>query len=293
MTTLRPNRVDLHCHTSRSDGVHAPLELYEQMRAYGMRLVAISDHDTLAGYRALRSAGLGARPSPAGPQLVPAVEINSVADAFPDLWEGELHILGYGVDPDDPGFEATLERLREGRRARLGELLDRLRRLDMPIDDVLPETLPDDVASAGRPHVARALVRAGYAGSVDEAMTGMLARGSPAYVPRRGLGPRESIDAIRAAGGLAALAHFPAAPDRPDVMSLLGEWGLGGLEVYYARFLPETVRRMAALAEELGLRPTGGSDYHGDTMTYAEAQAMTFVPDEVGEGLLLALGAVA
>lgn len=289
MTTPRRNRVDLHCHTSRSDGLHAPRPLYEQMRAYGMRLVAISDHDTLAGYRELRGAGLGERPSPAGPQLVPAVEINSVAEGFLDLWEGELHILGYGVDPDDAAFEAILERQREGRRTRLAELVEQLRRLGMPIDEVLPEALPTDVASAGRPHLARALVRAGFAGSVDEAMAGVLARGAPGYVPRRGLGPAEAIEAIRAARGLASLAHFPAAPDRPDVVDRLCDWGLEGLEVYYARFLPPTVERLALFAAERGLLPTGGSDYHGDTMSYAEAQATTFVPDAVGEGLLAAM----
>src|SRR5919106_3830758 len=135
MTTPRPNRVDLHCHTSRSDGVLPPLALHEQLRAAGMRLVAISDHDTLDGYRELRAAGLGERPSPAGPQLLPAVEINSIADEFPDLWEAELHILGFGVDPDDAAFEALLAAQREARRVRILEMVERLRGLGMPIDE--------------------------------------------------------------------------------------------------------------------------------------------------------------
>jgi hypothetical protein len=291
MTTPRPNRVDLHCHTSRSDGVLPPLALHEQLRAAGMRLVAISDHDTLDGYRELRAAGLGERASAAGPQLLPAVEINSIAAEIPDLWEAELHILGFGVDPDDAPFEALLAAQREARRTRILEMVERLRSLGMPVDEQLPLTLPPDVSSAGRPHLARALVRAGYAASVDEAMNGVLARGAPGYVPRRGIGPRVAIEAIRAAQGLAALAHFPAAPERSDVIDRLRDWGLGALEVHYAAFDPETVERMAAFAELRGLLPTGGSDYHGDTMSYAQAQAVTYVPDAVGQRLLDALGA--
>jgi predicted metal-dependent phosphoesterase TrpH len=292
MTTPRPNRVDLHCHTSRSDGVLPPLALYEQLRAAGMRLVAISDHDTLDGYRELRAAGLGERTSAAGPQLLPAVEINSIADEFPDLWEAELHILGFGVDPDDAAFEALLVAQRQARRVRILEMIERLRSLGMAVDEQLPLTLPPDVASAGRPHLARALVLAGHSASVDEAMSGTLARGAPAYVPRQGIGPRASIEAIRAVGGIASLAHFPAAPERLDVIDRLQDWGLGGLEVHYAAFDPDTIERMAAFAELRGLLPTGGSDYHGDTMSYAQAQAFTYVPDAVGDRLLEALAAV-
>jgi predicted metal-dependent phosphoesterase TrpH len=289
MTTPRPNRVDLHCHTSRSDGVLPPLALYEQLRAAGMRLVAISDHDTLDGYRELRAAGLGETVSGAGPQLVAAVEINSIADEFPDLWEAELHILGFGVDPDDPAFETLLAAQRQARRVRILEMIERLRSLGMPIDEQLPVTLPADVSSAGRPHLARALVMAGHAASVDEAMNGVLARGAPGFVPRRGIGPRVAIEAIRAAGGIASLAHFPGAPERLDVIDRLQDWGLAALEVHYAAFDPETVERMAAFAEVRGLLATGGSDYHGDTMSYAQAQAFTYVPDAVGDRLLEAL----
>jgi len=111
-------------------------------------------------------------------------------------------------------------------------------------------------------------------------------------VPREGLGPRDAIEAIREAGGLPVLAHSPAAPDRPEVIAELQGWGLAGLEVYYRTFLPEIVARMATFAAERALLATGGSDYHGDTMDYAEAQAETWIPGEAAERLLEAISRV-
>jgi predicted metal-dependent phosphoesterase TrpH len=167
--------------------------------------------------------------------------------------------------------------------------VERLAELGVPVEGVLDGPL--DIDALGRPHVARALVRAGFAESVDDAFDRYLDYGQPGFVPRQGIGPRDAIEAIRTAGGIAVLAHSPSAPDRPEVIDDLQACGLGGLEVYYRTFLPETVERMAAFARERGLLATGGSDYHGDTMDYAEAQATTFVPRAVGEALLDALAA--
>jgi predicted metal-dependent phosphoesterase TrpH len=293
MTTPRRNRVDLHTHTSRSDGVMAPHDLYADMRRWGLRVAAISDHDTLAGYRELRASGVGDAPSPSGPQLIPAVEINSIADEQlrrmgVQLEEGELHMLGLGVDPDDPAFEARLEAQRSARRARLELIIDALRRLGKPIGDQIAPLLENPEA-LGRPHIARAMVEAGHVASVQEAFDFWIDRNGPAYVPRQGLATRDAMDAITAAGGLPVLAHYPAAPEQPELIDLLVDWGLRGLEVHYRRFLPETVALVERVSQERGLLATGGSDYHGDGMSYAEAQATTFVPDSVGERLLEAL----
>lgn len=293
MVTPRPNRVDLHTHTNRSDGVLEPLELYAAMRDFGLRTAAITDHDTLAGYRELRAAGVGTSASPDGPQLIPAVEINSVCgqDLLSmgiELEEGELHILGFGVDADDEAFEAQLAKQRGSRKTRLLMIIDALRELGKPIDDQIAPILNSEEA-LGRPHIARAMVEAGHVATVQEAFDNWIDRRGPAYVPRQGLSTRDAIDAINASGGLCVLAHYPAAPEQPELIRRLMDWGVGGLEVNYRRFLPATVEKMVAFAAEMELVPTGGSDYHGDGMTYAQAQAATWVPAEVGDGLLARL----
>ena len=301
MTSRRPNRVDLHTHSRRSDGVLEPADLYARMARFGMRVVALSDHDTLAGYRELRAAGLGERPSPNGPQLIPAVEINTLAGSVLRRHgmgrDGEeLHVLGFGMDPDDAVFESRLARQRDGRRVRLEATVECLRRHGASIDERLPDILaavgPTGHDALGRPHIARALILAGHADSVDDAFARWIDHGRPCYVPREGLGPRDAIETIREAGGLPVLAHSPAAPDRPEVIAELQAWGLAGLEVYYRTFLPEIVARMATFAAERALLATGGSDYHGDTMDYAEAQAETWVPGEAAERLLEAISRV-
>jgi hypothetical protein len=133
-------------------------------------------------------------------------------------------------------------------------------------------------------------VQARYTPTVDDAMQRLLARGRPAYVPREGLGPKEAISAIRAAGGLPSLAHFADAGERRDLVAELATFGLGGLEVYYRHFDRDTVAELGAVARELRLVETGGSDYHGDGETYAEAHAALYVPDEVAMDLLSLLG---
>lgn len=296
MTTPRRNRVDLHTHTTRSDGVREPSALYDDMRRWGLRVAAISDHDTLAAYRELRAAGLGDAPGPSGPQLIPAVEINSIADRRllemgVQLEEGELHVLGFGVDAGDALFEGRLEAQRSARRTRLLLIIEALRRLGKPVDDQVAPLLESPEA-LGRPHIARAMVEAGHVESVQEAFDLWIDRNGPAYVPRQGLTTREAMDAIAAAGGLSVLAHYPSAFDQPALIDLLVDWGLRGLEVHYRRFLPETVVLLEGVALARGLLPTGGSDYHGDGMTYAEAQATTLVPDGAGDRLLEALTGV-
>jgi predicted metal-dependent phosphoesterase TrpH len=281
-----PSRVDFHTHSRRSDGVLEPHDLTAAAAQAGVRVMALSDHDTLAGVRELCASGAPELPL----ELLPGVEINSVATGIDGLWEGELHILGLGVDPDDDAFEAALDRQREARAIRFERIVDRLRDLGLPVDRQAEAVHVEPGASLGRPQIARLLVAAGHSSSVDDAMQTLLARGRPAYVERQGLGPAEAIAAIRAAGGLPVLAHFSDAADRLDLIRELIHSGLGGLEVHYRKFDAETVAELAAVAADLRLVPTGGSDYHGDGETYAEAHSALFVPDEDAAAVYGSLG---
>jgi 3',5'-nucleoside bisphosphate phosphatase len=298
LTTPRRNRYDFHCHSSASDGRDPPLVVYAAMHAAGLRVAALTDHDTFDGYLTVRAAGLdGAEAAPdAYPRLIPAIEINAVAMPGQDDGGplGERHFLGYGLDLADPGLEATLVRQQGYRRDRIAATVERLRAFGTPVDDRLAEALGPGVSSAGRPHIARALVAAGYASSVQDAFERLLSRGRPGYVPRQGLGNRQAIEAITGAGGLAVLAHTADAPAQPAAVERLQGWGLGGLEVFYGGynrvFTPAVIGRLARFAAKRGLVATGGSDYHGDTMTLEEAEARTWVPRAAADGLLAAIG---
>jgi len=283
-----PSPVDLHTHTTRSDGLVPPADLVQAAFDAGVRLLALTDHDNLAGYREV----VAARMIPLGLTLLPGVEINAIVPRDLGLWEGELHILGFGMDPDDETFEAALAAQRDRRLERFDRMVLRLRELGLPIDDQLPPRSTSDTDALGRPTVARAMIDAGYVDSVDEAFSRYLSWGKPAYVPRTGLDPIGAIRAIRAAGGLPVLAHFSEAPARVPVLRELVAAGLGGLEVYYRSFDAPTVFAVGEVATALDLVATGGSDYHGDFGPYAESHAMLWVPPEVGPRLEDAIDAM-
>ena len=299
-----PSPIDLHTHTTRSDGLVPPADLVQAAFAAGVRLLALTDHDNLAGYREV----VAARAVPVGLNLLAGVEINAIVPRDLGLWEGELHILGFGMDPDVEAFEATLAAQRDRRRERFERMVVRLRELGMPIDVQIAERTTvgphrssgGDPAAArgadsdalGRPTVARAMIDAGYVESVDEAFSTYLSYGKPAYVPRSGLDPMGAIHAIRDAGGLPVLAHFSEAPTRIPVIRELIDAGLGGLEVYYRSFDAPTVFAVGEVATALDLVATGGSDYHGDFGPYTESHAMLWVPPEIGPPLEAAIDAV-
>ncbi len=277
-----PSTIDLHTHTTRSDGVLAPARLIADADAAGVRLLALTDHDTLAGYRDVLASGL----VPPGLTLIPGVEINALVTRDLGLWEGELHVLGFGMDPADEAFEAAMAGQRDQRRLRFQRTVDRLRDLGLPIDAQVAALTPGDDDALGRPTIARALMAAGFAESVEDAFSRLIGHGMPAYVSREGLGPEEAIRTIVAAGGVPVLAHFREAPARLDLLRELVDLGLAGLEVHYRAFDRPTTEAVAAVAAELGLLATGGSDYHGDRGPYAESHARLWVPPAAGEALL-------
>jgi len=278
--------IDLHSHTARSDGLLEPVELVQQAAAVGVRLLAITDHDTVAGVRAL----LKARAVPAGLELLPGIELNAIVSGRPDLRESEIHILGLGIDPENERLEVALALQRERRRTRFDRMVERLREIGRPVDralEALPATSDDD--ALGRPRLARAMIAMGYATSVEDAFSRYLSAGQAAYMPREGLGPRECIELVRAAGGMSALAHFSEAPQMAGIIDELIGFGLDGLEVYYRSFDALTVAAMSDFAAARGLVATGGSDYHGDLEPYAAAHARLWVPPEVEPPLRAAM----
>jgi predicted metal-dependent phosphoesterase TrpH len=278
--------VDLHTHTTRSDGVLEPALLVRDVAEAGVRHLSITDHDSLAAYRELKAAPDSV---PAGLELIPGVEINAIARDIP-LLDGELHVLGFGMDPADDAFEAALAGQRAARRVRFERTVRKLAQIGMPIDaHVASIDLSRDDA-LGRPTIARALVAAGFADSVEDAFRRLIGWGGPAYVPREGLGPVGAIEAITAAGGLPVLAHFSEATGQLGLLRELRDAGLRGLETYYRTFAPETVVLVADVAKRLGFVATGGSDYHGDLISYAEAHATLNVPSIVVDALRQALG---
>lgn len=291
-------RVDLHCHTNRSDGTSAPADLYRAMTAAGMTLVAITDHDTFAGVRALREAGVGGDGTD-GPVLIPGLEINAAESprarrAGLGRDDAELHLLGYGIDIDAPAINGLLATQRRRRRERILEMAERLIASfpDLPIEPARLDALPEGSA-LGRPALAAALVAGGRAATMEAAFHDYLSPGSPWFLPRRGIDALEAVSAIRADGGIAVLAHPFGLTRDPDAIDPLIEAGLAGLEVHYRAFPDEAVTELAAIAARKGLLATGGSDYHGhdEPRAYADWIATARVPDAVGSALLAAIAA--
>ena len=272
--------VDLHTHTLRSDGVLQPVELVRAAAEAGIRTLAITDHDNLAAYREI----VAGRMVPEGIELVPGIEINALSRGIP-LADGELHILGFGMDPLDEAFEAAIATQRAARRVRFERTVARLRELGLGIDDQIAHVDLSRDDALGRPTIGRALIAAGHASSVEDAFQRLIGWGRPAFVQREGMGPRDAIESIARAGGVPVLAHFSEAPRQVPLLRELKAIGLAGLEVFYISFRPETVTMVGTVASHLGFIATGGTDYHGDTTSYAEAHAALHVPNEVATTL--------
>lgn len=245
--------VDLHTHTTASDGTYTPAELVAEAVRRGVRVLAVTDHDSV---EAVAPARVVARDHPLL-EIVPGIEINT------DDPGGEVHILGYFLDHEAIWLRDLLREFREERAARVHRIAERLATLGHPIDAEEVFALVQE-GSAGRPHVAQVMVRRGYVGTVREAFDRFLATGKPAYVPHRKVSSREACEIIRRAGGLAVTAH-PGFHENPDAMirALAATRLLDGVECYYAEHSPEQTAQFLGLCRELDLLPTGGSDFHG------------------------------
>ena len=249
-------RIDLHTHSNRSDGTDTPTELIENAAAAGLDVVAITDHDSTAGWDEAQVAA-----DRVGIRLVRGIEISTMLDGV------SVHLLGYGFDPADEPLLAELGRILDGRDDRLPTLLAQLAAHDMPltVDDVVAQS--GAAAASGRPHVADAMVAAGYVADRDEAFRDWLYDDGPAYVARYGAPLLEAVDLVAAAGGVTVVAHPWARKGRrvltPEVFGDLAARGLSGIEVDHVNHTPEVRDELRALATDLDLVVTGSSDYHG------------------------------
>lgn len=246
--------IDLHLHTTASDGRLTPAQLVARVAAAGITIMSVTDHDTVAAL-----AEVGVEAAARGIRLVPGIEITSVAE------ERDVHLLGYFFDPTSTPLLTFLEGQRAQRVARVREIGARLAGLNMPIEvEALVTTAATRPGtSVGRPQVARALVAAGHVASVAEAFERWLATGLPAFVPRTGPSPATVVAVIHAAGGIASFAH-PAVTRRDALIAPLAEQGLDAIEIYHPDHMPEDAQQYRGLAQRLGLLVSGGSDFHGE-----------------------------
>ena len=245
-------KVDLHIHTTASDGRLSPEEIVRKSAGLGMNTIALADHDTIDG---IAPALEVARDFP---QLtvIPCVEIST------DTPGGEVHMLGYFIDYRDSVLMAALERFRLSRLTRAQGMIAKLGKLGVDINWQRVREIAGD-GSIGRPHIAQAMLEKGYIKSFGEAFTKYIGYGGPAYVERYKMTPEEAVKLVLQAKGLPVLAHPFTVEDSEAMIIRLKSAGLVGIEAYYKDYTADEIRNLVSLAEKYNLITTGGTDYHG------------------------------
>lgn len=241
----------------------------------GLRTIAVTDHDTVAGVSAALEAG-----RQYGVEVIPGIELSTTVD------KGEIHMVGLWVDHTNAELLDMTARMQGGRDAAARQMVDRLRA--MGLDRLSFERVRElaGEASIGRPAIAQAMLEQGYVGKFEEAFTQQyLAHGGKAYVPRHKLPPEDAVDQIHAAGGVAVLAHPTFTHDLPRALAKLRRAGLDGMEIYYSGYTPAVRSSLMKLARIFGLLPGGGSDYHGVPAMRQAPLGAHYVPQSVLDGL--------
>jgi len=244
-------KIDLHLHTNKSDGRLSPTELVRLAHKGGVRRMALTDHDTTEGVDEAIAEG-----KTLGIEVIPGVELGT------DSRSGDMHMLGLFLDYRDAAFQETMARFREGRVARVHTIVSNLAEVGVNISVDRVFAIAGE-ASVGRPHVAQALLEAGYIKSMPEAFEKWLAYGGPGDVPRDKLSPEDAIGLIHAVGGLAVVAHPYEGKNVLEQLPSLAGAGLDGVETYYPNYGPDRKAELLGLCSKLGLLPTGGTDFHG------------------------------
>lgn len=269
------SRVDLHTHSTASDGRFTPSEVVAKGAAAGLAVMALTDHDTTGGLEeALRAAA-----DFPGLRVIPGIEIST------DLADGEAHVLGYFIDYKNDGLQAALARFRGSRERRGRGMIEKLGEMGVHIDWERIREIAGE-GSLGRPHIAQAMLEKGYIKSIADAFSGYIEHGGPAYVEREKMTPAEAVALILRSGGLPVLAHPFTVRDPEAMITGLAAVGLAGVETYYKDYGEKAVARLAGLAERYGLIATGGSDFHGLGGSEDAAIGSADVPLSAAEDLI-------
>jgi predicted metal-dependent phosphoesterase TrpH len=262
-----PSPVDLHTHTTASDGTLSPKALFEKALELQVRILSVTDHDSTAGHEAIQPL-LGSHPEI---RLIPGLEMSAEGDTY-------CHLLAYFMDIRAKGFQERLAHYRKRRQERILVMTQKVNELGFAVDYERVIALAAG-GSVGRPHLADAMVEKGYVKTRKEAFERFLKRGGPAYSSGDGPSAAECIAFIRSAKGVPVLAH-PSYYTTPELLKGLVDSGLMGLEVYYPEHSKSLIRRYLEMAEHYHLVATGGSDYHGPK-TQRKALACVDVPESV------------
>jgi 3',5'-nucleoside bisphosphate phosphatase len=267
--------IDLHMHTTFSDGSISPKELVEMAVAHGIQAVAITDHDNTQSYLAALDA---AKDLPI--DIIPGIEINT-------WWQGqEVHVLGYYLDLDHPSIQAICQQHYCARQQQMQDLAVRINKLGkfpFKVEDIQAQSR--DGGSMGRPHVAKAIVQNGGAANMSEAFRKYLVPNSPTYCSRPTVTPHEAVEAIYDSGGIAVIAHPGDMAIIEELSTDLMNYGLRGLEAYHKSHSPAEIEFHCSLAERLGLIVTGGTDFHGTVELYPNALGRLHMPEWVYDQL--------
>jgi len=264
-------RIDLHTHTTASDGLLPPDRLVALAKDAGVAILGVADHDTTDALDAAVAAG-----ALLGVEVIPAVEINTDVEAL------EVHVLGYFIDHHQRWFQEFLRRLRDGRVNRAAKMVEKLNALGIPVRFERVREIAG--GAVGRPHVARALIEAGAVKTTEEAFARYIGRSGPAYVERMKITPEEAVQVILRAGGIPVLAH-PGWGTLDGLIPSLVDAGMEGLEAYYPDHTPAMVTHFLELAARHHLLVTGGSDFHGGDLATGVGIGSQYVPLEVVERL--------
>ena len=252
--------VDLHLHTTYSDGRLTPTQLVRLCAERGLETIAISDHDSTEGLNEAFEAAAEVQEL----SVIPAIELST------DVPGSEIHVLGYFVDRDEPDFQRTLTRFRDGRERRGEKMVERLAELGVEVSWERVKEISGGGA-IGRPHIAQAMVEAGHVRYPRDAFDKYIGRNGAAYAERIKLTPSEAVRILRTNGAVPVMAHPTYSASKSDrnevdqlrdILTELKDAGLAGMEVHYGDYTPQQVDYLARLAQELDLIPCGGSDYH-------------------------------